>query len=1057
MQRDWAPVQNSSMYRLSTAQLGIWFAQQIKPYASAYSIGEYIEIHGSLDPRLFEQALRTVVSETDALRLQIVNHLDVPQQVVRPALSWTMPYTDLSEEADPRAVAEAWMQADLARPVGPTDGPLFGYALFKASADRFFWYARYHHIIMDAFGMWLIARRVANIYTQLAIGRTTNEGSFGSLAALLEQDAVYRASNQFALDRQFWADYLDGRPEPASLAGHPSLGESRGFLRNTTYLPSGGMDCLRSVAHRTGTSIPQVISAATAIFLHRLTSSNDLAFGLPVAARNGVSRLTPGMVSNVLPLRVSVRPNMTVSEVVGQTSWQMRRVLKHQQYQITDLRRDGSIANGRMPFGLSLNIMAFDYSFKFAGNNIIAHNLSLGPVEDFSIAIYHRSDDVPVRIDLDANPARYSAVDLANYQQRFLKLLIASADPDVSIGRLELLSAEERRTILQDWNATARALEPQTVAQLFAAQAAQTPDAVAVVFEQEALSYAQLEARANQLAQHLRRLGVGAETVVGLCLERSLEMVVGLIGILKAGGAYLPLDPSYPAERLSFMLADAGAAVLITHSALRDRLGGHAARVVELDSEAAAIAAQPSSAPASAVRPQNLAYVIYTSGSTGTPKGVAVTHQNVVRLFGATEDLFHFNAHDVWTLFHSLAFDCSVCEVWGPVLHGGRLVIVPYAISRCPKEFLTLLAREGVSILNQTPSAFYQLLQAEREDTDLGQALGLRHVMFGGEALDLRRLQDWYEHRLDGSPVLVNMYGITETTVHVTHLVLDRQLAVTSSGSLIGRGIPDLRVYVLDSCLEPVPVGVVGELYISGAGVARGYLGRGDLTGERFVADRFAAAGSRMYRSGDFARWRWDGVLEFVGRADQQVKVRGFRIEPGEIEAALLGHGGVSQAAVVARAGGAGGTQLVGYVVLAAGCAADAGELRAHVGARLPEYMVSSAIVVLDGFPLTANGKLDRSALPAPEFRPSVGRLPRSPQGELLCALFAEVLGVDRVGIDDDFFALGGHSLLATRLISRIRSSLDVEVSIRSLFEARTVCGLVECLRDARGGRAAVG
>src|SRR5437763_3572612 len=1056
MQRDWAPVQNSSMYRLSTAQLGIWFAQQINPDASAYNIGEYIEIHGSLDPRLFEKALRTVVGETDALRLQIVNHLDVPQQVVRPALSWTMPYTDLSEEADPRAVAEAWMQADLARPVGPTGGPLFGYALFKASADRFFWYARYHHIIMDAFGMWLIARRVANIYTQLAIGRTTNEGSFGSLAALLEQDAVYRASNQFALDRQFWADYLDGRPEPASLAGHPSLGESRGFLRNTAHLPNRRMECLRSAAHRTGTTVAQIISAATAVFLHRLTSSNDLAVGLPVAARNGVSRFTPGMVSNVLPLRVSVRPNMTMSEVVGQTSWQMRRVLKHQQYQIADLRRDGGIANGRMPFGLSLNIMAFDYSFKFAGNNIIAHNLSLGPVEDFSIAIHHRSDDVPVRIDFDANPTRYSAVDLANYQQRFLKLLIASADPEVSMGRLELLSGEERRTLLQDWNATARALEPQTVAQLFAAQAAQPPDAVAVVFEQEALSYAQLEARANQLAQHLRRLGVGAETVVGLCLERSLEMVVGLIGILKAGGAYLPLDPSYPAERLCFMLADAGAAVLITHSGLRERLGGRAARVVELDSEAAAIAAEPSSAPATAVRPQNLAYVIYTSGSTGMPKGVAVTHQNVVRLFGATEDLFHFNAHDVWTLFHSLAFDFSVWELWGPLLHGGRLVIVPYAISRSPKEFLTLLAREGVSILNQTPSAFYQLLQAEREDSDLGPALDLRHVMIVGVALDLTILQDWYEHRLDGSPVLVNMYGITETTVHVTHLVLDRQLALTRGGSLIGRGIPDLRVYVLDSCLEPVPVGVVGELYISGAGVARGYLGRGGLTGERFVADRFGATGSRMYRSGDLARWRWDGVLEFVGRADQQVKVRGFRIEPGEIEAALLGHGGVSQAAVVARASGAGGTQLVGYVVWAAGCAADAGELRAHVGARLPEYMVPSAIIVVDGFPLTANGKLDRSALPAPEFRASVGRLPRSPQEELLCALFAEVLGVERVGIDDDFFALGGHSLLATRLISRIRSSLDVEVSIRSLFEARTVCGLVECLRDARVGRAAL-
>src|SRR5438876_8757260 len=585
MQRDWAPVQNSSMYRLSTAQLGIWFAQQINPYASAYNIGEYIEIHGSLDPRLFEQALRTVVGETDALRLQIVNHLDVPQQVVRPALSWTMPYTDLSEEADPRAVAEAWMQADLARPVGPTGGPLFGYALFKASADRFFWYARYHHII----------------------------------------------------------------------------------------------------------------SAATAVFLHRLTSSNDLVVGLPVAARNGVSRFTPGMVSNVLPLRVSVRPNMTMSEVVGQTSWQMRRVLKHQQYQIADLRRDGGIANGRMPFGLSLNIMAFDYSFKFAGNNIIAHNLSLGPVEDFSIAIYHRSDDVPVRIDLDANPARYSAVDLANYQQRFLKLLIASADPDVSIGRLELLSGEERRTLLQDWNATARALEPQTVAQLFAAQAAQTPDAVAVVFEQEALSYAQLEARANQLAQHLRRLGVGAETVVGLCLERSLEMVVGLIGILKAGGAYLPLDPSYPAERLHYMLADAGAAVLISATGLRDRVDAPGVRRLELDGAAAAIAAHPKSAPADVLGPHNLAYVIYTSGSTGTPKGVAVDHASLAnKILTLGRDL-NVGSSFRSALVISCAFDASIEQTLLPLIGGGTAVVISDAIRESPAQFWHQLMRDDVT------------------------------------------------------------------------------------------------------------------------------------------------------------------------------------------------------------------------------------------------------------------------------------------------------------------------------------------------------------------------
>ncbi|HET9245444.1 MAG TPA: amino acid adenylation domain-containing protein, partial [Xanthobacteraceae bacterium] len=479
-------------------------------------------------------------------------------------------------------------------------------------------------------------------------------------------------------------------------------------------------------------------------------------------------------------------------------------------------------------------------------------------------------------------------------------------------------------------------------------------------------------------------------------------------------------------------------------------------RRLELDGAAAAIAAHPKSAPAGAVGPHNLAYVIYTSGSTGTPKGVAITHQNVVRLFGATEPLFHFDAHDVWTLFHSFAFDFSVWEIWGPLLHGGRLVVVSYSISRSPGEFLALLAREGVTILNQTPSAFYQLMQAEREHPELGRTLVLRHVIFGGEALDVRRLEDWYEHHIDSAPVLVNMYGITETTVHVSHILLDRHVALAASGNLIGRGIADLRVYVLDGYLEPVPVGVVGELYIAGAGVGRGYVGRGGLTGERFVADRYGAAGMRMYRSGDLARWRGDGVLEFVGRADHQVKVRGFRIEPGEIEAALVRHDSVLQAAVVARSDRAGGSQLVGYVVLAAGADADAAALRAHVGARLPDYMVPSSIVVLDRLPLTANGKLDRGALPAPEVRAGVARLARSPREELLCGLFAEVLGLERVGIDDDFFALGGHSLLATRLISRLRSSLGVEVSIRSLFEAPTVAGLVERLGEAGAARPAL-
>src|SRR5947208_515585 len=754
-----------------------------------------------------------------------------------------------------------------------------------------------------------------------------------------------------------------------------------------------------------------------------MTGRDDVVFGVTVAGRPseiaGIESMI-GLFINTLPLRVKLAPAKPLLDLLKQVQDSQSKLMAYQHLGLSEIQQLAGLEE------LFDTLVVFEnYPVDRSSLGTTAENVRLSQVSGHDATHYPLSLMVApaerLQLRLDYRADVFDRASIEALAGRYVRLLQAAvATPEVSIGRLELLSGEERRTLLEDWNATARALEPQTVAQLFAAQAAQTPDAVAVVFEQEALSYAQLEARANQLAQHLRRLGVGAETVVGLCLERSLEMVVGLIGILKAGGAYLPLDPSYPAERLCFMLADAGAAVLITHSGLRDRLGGHAARVVELDSEAAAIAAQPSSAPASAVRPQNLAYVIYTSGSTGTPKGVAVTHAGLSPLAAAQIDRFAITSQARVLQFASPSFDAAVSEILTAFASGATLVL-PARERR--GDGLGQLMREQ----NVTHATLPPVLLSE-----LSEEVPLQTVIVAGEACSADVAGRWSQGRR-----MINAYGPTETTV----CALMSEALSGACAPPIGRPIWNTRVYVLDSCLEPVPVGVVGELYISGAGVARGYLGRGGLTGERFVADRFGAAGSRMYRSGDFARWRWDGVLEFVGSADQQVKVRGFRIEPGEIEAALLGHGGVSQAVVVARAGGAGGTQLVGYVVLAAGCAADAGELRAHVGARLPEYMVPSAIVVVDGFPLTANGKLDRSALPAPEFRASVGRLPRSPQEELLCALFAEVLGVERVGIDDNFFALGGDSIVSIQLVSRARKA-GLVITPRAVFQHQTVAGL---------------
>ena len=1053
-QQQGAEVQENNPLPLSDAQLGIWFAQAIDQSSPAYNLAEYLEIGGYVDATLFEMALRQVVAETQALHVRFVRNADIPGQVIGPPPDWSMSLIDVSTAPDPQAAAERWMKVDLARPIDIAGGPLFAYALFKAAPDRFFWYSRYHHIVMDGFGFALVARRMAAVYSALAVGRTAEPATFGSVAPLLDDDARYRVSERFEQDRQFWMDYLAGLQEPASL-GDRALPAVHGFIRHSGFLPFSNIQRLHSVAHRTGVSLPQLVTAAAAIFVHRLSGAQDVIVDVPLTGRmTPAARRTPCMMSNVLPMRLAMHPNMAVSGVVGEATRRMRHVIRHQRYNVANLRRDIGRADQRM-FGPTVNFMPFDYDLRFDGHPVTAHNLSNGPVDDLSIVLYDRLDSRDVRIDFDGNPALYSANKLAELHQRFLRLLGALEDPDQPIGKLDILGAGERHTILREWNATARAIPMATLPELFAAQVARTPDAVAVVFEDERLSYGELDARSSQLAHHLRALGVGPEVVVGLCIERSLAMLVGLLGILKAGGAYLPLDPDYPPERLAFMLADAGARVLLTRTALRAQLPAHdtssdgvridAAHIVCLDADWPAIARQPTSIPAVALHPQNNAYVTYTSGSTGTPKGVVISHHNVVRLVKSA-NYVELTSDDVFLHLAPLSFDASTFEIWGALLNGARLVISSDGPLDLP-NLKRIISQAGVSVLWLTAALFHRVI-----DEDLPAIAGVRQLLAGGDVLSVPHVRKLIAAQNGGR--LINGYGPTESTTFSACFSVTGQSEFSDSVP-IGEPISNTRVYVLDGGLEPVPAGVSGELYIAGAGLARGYVGRAGLTAERFVADPFGPAGSRMYRTGDLARWRGDGVLEFLGRADAQVKVRGFRIEPGEIEAALVRHAGVAQAAVIAREDGPGGKRLVGYVVPAGDAVLDAAALRAHLGQSLPEHMVPSALVVLERLPLTPNGKLDRRALPAPEHRVgAVRRAARTPQEEILCGLFAEVLGLERVGIDEDFFALGGHSLLATRLISRIRSTLDVEVSIRSLFEAPTVEALVGRLGDAQVARA---
>ncbi|MBV6332618.1 amino acid adenylation domain-containing protein, partial [Pseudomonas aeruginosa] len=588
---------------------------------------------------------------------------------------------------------------------------------------------------------------------------------------------------------------------------------------------------------------------------------------------------------------------------------------------------------------------------------------------------------------------------LAGHWRNLLRGIVAN--PRQRLGELPLLDAPERRQTLSEWNPAQRECAVQgTLQQRFEEQARQRPQAVALILDEQRLSYGELNARANRLAHCLIARGVGADVPVGLALERSLDMLVGLLAILKAGGAYLPLDPAAPEERLAHILDDSGVRLLLTQGHLLEHLPRQAG-VEVLAIDGLVLDGYAESDPLTTLSADNLAYVIYTSGSTGKPKGTLLTHRNALRLFSATEAWFGFDERDVWTLFHSYAFDFSVWEIFGALLYGGCLVIVPQWVSRSPEDFYRLLCREGVTVLNQTPSAFKQLMAVACSADMATQQPALRYVIFGGEALDLQSLRPWFQRFGDRQPQLVNMYGITETTVHVTYRPVSEADLEGGLVSPIGGTIPDLSWYILDRDLNPVPRGAVGELYIGRAGLARGYLRRPGLSATRFVPNPFpGGAGERLYRTGDLARFQADGNIEYIGRIDHQVKVRGFRIELGEIEAALAGLAGVRDAVVLAH-DGVGGTQLVGYVV--ADSAEDAERLRESLREslkrHLPDYMVPAHLMLLERMPLTVNGKLDRQALPQPDASLSqqAYRAPGSELEQRIAAIWSEILGVERV------------------------------------------------------------
>ncbi|WP_186069436.1 non-ribosomal peptide synthetase [Burkholderia gladioli] len=1031
------------IYALSPLQDGILFHHLLATRGDPYLLIRQVAFASREHLDRYLDAVQQVIARHDILRTAFFwEGLSRPAQVVLREAPLIL--TELAFDPVDGPVAE-----QLARHFDPREhridlgqAPLLRFAAAPDEQGRWLLIELLHHLVGDHSTTEILHREVQAILAQRT-AQLPSPQPFRNLVAQAHL-GVSRQEHE-----TFFRAMLADVEEPTLPFGltEVHLDGSR-VIEAHRMLPQALNDRLRAQARRLGVSLASLCHLAWAQVLARASGQDRVVFGTVMFGRmqgGAGADQAMGLFINTLPLRMDLGET-GVEQAVRHTHTLLASLIDHEHASLALAQQCSGVPAGSPLFSALLNyrhnVVAVDQENADSGIEFLHaeertnYPLTLS-VEDFGDSLGLTAQVVDT---LDA--ARVNA-----YLAQALASLANALDetPALPVRQLEILPPEERALLLNNWNEAARRFASDRCShQQFERQAERTPDAVALVFEEQTLSYAQLNARANRLAHELIALGVQPDTRIALSVERSPAIVIGLLAILKAGGAYVPLDPVYPGERLAHILADADPAIVLADATGRAALG-EAALAGRHVLDPNALPERPAGNPSvPGLASHHLAYVIYTSGSTGKPKGVMVEHRQVERLFDATAHWYRFDERDVWCLFHSFAFDFSVWEIWGALRHGGTLLIVPHSVARSPEAFHRLVCRHGVTVLNQTPSAFKTFIAAARQNPLPDR---LRYVVFGGEALEPSILQSWYAGRDANPPQLVNMYGITETTVHVTYRALGPSDA-QQGGSPIGRPIPDLRLYLLDAHRQPVPLGAVGELHVGGDGVARGYLNRPELNAERFLDDPFVGqADARMYRTGDLARYLPDGSLVFLGRNDHQVKIRGFRIELGEIEARLAAHPAVREAVVLAL-GEAADKRLVAYVV-AGHDPLLAGALRDHLAAQLPDYMVPAAFVRLDALPLTPNGKLDSRALPAPDQAALASQAYEAPEGETECALaaiWAELLEVERVGRHDSFFALGGHSLLAVRLIEELRKAFGVKFHLATLYQQPLLAQLADAL-----------
>ena len=1060
---------------LSFAQRSRWFACRLDPAQRGWhNNGFSARIRGTLDAAALSAALTRLAARHPMLRTRFREIDGEPEQCVTELVQIAV--TEERLEARDAAGLPARVRAGFAQAFDPAQPQRLRATLYRgADPDGDVLALAFDHLAVDGWSYWRLLEELGRLLADpLAADAAPAAPTYNDY---ISWQRDWLAGERAEAQWRYWRERFDGAPLLQLPSDRKRTGRRAAARRSiTVMLDDGEARALRALAREQGSSLFAALLAGYFILLHRHTGQDDIVVGTPLPGRSRKWENVVGDFVNPVGLRVRLGAGENTAGVLRTVRSATFGAMRHADYPFPSLVERLRPGRGADTHPLFQTMFTFqnarsdrDLATLFHADGgqapvpwgaralapFPAHQTGIGGHMPLALEAIELGSGI--RCDLHFDPDVYDEATVRRLGAHYRRVLAGmAAEPERAVDTLDLMDAEERALVLGGFHGLPRDYgDTGLIHRLVEQRAAAAPESIALVAEGQSTSYGELNRHANAIAHRLLALGVQPDDRVALCARRGIDMVAGMLGVLKAGAAYVPLDPDYPAERLAFVLGDCAPVALLAQPDLLARLPVTAAPVLTLDTlndapkEGHACTCDP---VVPGLASSHLAYIIYTSGSTGRPKGVMVGHRNVTRLLAATAPRFSFRADDVWSLFHSFAFDFSVWELWMPLSAGARVVIVSAACARAPDAFYALLCREGVTVLNQTPSAFRQLIAAEANSTARHR---LRCIVFGGEALEPRMLAPWVERNDPAVTRLVNMYGITETTVHVSHRDIGSADVAAAAGSLIGAPIPDLTIRILDANLNPVPIGVAGEIHVGGAGLARGYFNMPDLTAQRFVRDPHdPAPDARLYRSGDLARWRADGDIEYLGRNDFQVKIRGFRIELGEIEAKLAACAGVRDAVVVARADAEGGANLVGYVVASDGAQLPVAALRDELALVLPAHMVPAAIVALDAFPLTPNGKLDRAALPQPD-RSAVARTAYAPpQGEdevAMARLWQELLGLAQVGRDDDFFDIGGHSLLATRLLARIRKAFGAEVALVDLFAQPTLAQVTR-LAGRRGG-----